>query len=242
MKKLGNKSSGIYYIRVNGKIYVGKDHDINRLKRIKEHKNHLKQNKHHHQLMQESYNKNNDFEYGVLLDYGHPVDDSILCQDEIYWIEKTKAYTDGWNRTLGGIGGSGVKYTEEQLHSKSKRVSDDKNPMSKISLNEFLEIIKMIQNGYNNLEIGKKFNLHDRYISLIRNKKRHKNWFDEYAPNYKVISGKKFQAHNKLSDDKINEIKNIIQTTAETNVSIAKKYEVNPSTISRLRTKFKREE
>lgn len=242
MKKLGNKSSGIYYIKVNGKIYVGKDHDINKLKRIKEHKNHLIKNKHYNKPMQESYNNNPDFEFGVFVDYGEPISDAELCLDEIKWISQTKAYEEGWNQTVGGIGGSGVKYTEKQIQAKSERVSDDKNPMSKITLNDFLQIIEMLKSGSNNLEIGKAFNLNDRYISLIRNKRRHKKWFEEYAPDYVIVSGRQFQKHSKLSDKQILEIKQIIQTTNETNVSIAKQYSVDPSTISMVRSKINREE
>lgn len=242
MKKLGNKSSGIYYIKVNGKIYVGKDHEINRLKRIKEHKNHLIKNKHYNKSMQKSYNANPDFEFGVLIDYGKPISDAELCLAEMKWISQTKAYEEGWNQTLGGIGGSGMQYTEKQIQEKSERVSGSKNPMSKITLDDFLQIIEMLKSGANNAEIGKVFNLHDRYVSLIRNKKRHKQWFEEYAPDYVVVSGRQFQAHGKLSDKQILEIKQIIQTTKETNVSIAKQYSVDPSTISRLRSKINREE
>lgn len=242
MKKLGNKSSGIYYIKVNGKIYVGKDHDINRLKRVKEHKNHLIKNKHYNKPMQESYNINPDFEFGVLVDYGKPISDTELCLAEMKWISQTKAYEEGWNQTFGGIGGSGMKYTEKQLQEKSERVSGDKNPMSKITLEDFLQIIKMLKSGANNMEISKAFNLNDRYVSLIRNKRRHKKWFKEYAPDYVIVSGKQFQTHNKLSDKQKIEIKQIIQTTNETNVSIAKQYSVGPSTISRIRSKINREE
>lgn len=192
--------------------------------------------------MQKSYNENPNFEFGVLIDYKKPISDEELCLAEKEWISKTRAYEQGWNRTLGGIGGLGVKYTNEQLKARSERVSDDKNPMSKITLDEFLQIIEMLNSGMNNLEISKKFNIHDRYVSLIRNKKRHLKWFDDYAPDYVVVSGRQFQAHSKLSEKQISEITKIIQTTKETNVSIANKYSVNPSTISRIRTKIKRKE
>lgn len=35
MKKLGNKSCGIYYFMINDNIYVGKDRDINKKKENK---------------------------------------------------------------------------------------------------------------------------------------------------------------------------------------------------------------
>ena len=192
--------------------------------------------------MQESYNENPDFKFGVLVDYGKPISDTELCLAETKWISQTKAYEEGWNQTVGGIGGSGMKYTEKQLQAKSERVSDDKNPMSKITLNDFLQIIEMLKSGANNMEIGKTFNINDRYVSLIRNKKRHKKWFEKYALDYVVVSGRQFQGHSKLTDKQILEIKQIIQTTNETNVSIAKQYSVDPSTISRLRSKINREE
>ena len=57
----------------------------------------------------------------------------------------------------------------------------EKNGMSKITEDQAKEIINMILNGYCNAEIAYKFNLHDRYVSLIRGKKRWKHlWNTEF--------------------------------------------------------------
>ena len=243
MKKLGNKSSGIYYIEVEGKKYVGKDHDINRMKRIKEHKNYLSKEKHYNTELQNEYNKNKDFKFGVLEDYGEPIDDSILCDREVYWISKLDSYNDGYNKTTGGIGMSGIIYSDEQIKAKSDRVTGDKNPMSKLSLDDFLLVVEMLENNFNNKEIAEKFGLHDRYISLIRNKKRHIKWFDEYAPSYEIVSGRKFQVTNKkMSDSQIEDINELIKSNKYTNIDIGKMYDVDASTISRIKSKIKKED
>ena len=243
MKKLGEKSCGIYYFMINDLIYVGKDRDINRQKRIKEHLNHLSKNKHYNFPMQKDYNEGGLVKYGVIVDFKKQIDDSFLCECEEYWIKKLESYNNGYNKTTGGLGGSGIKYTASQLESKSLRVTGDKNPMSKLSLPNFLEIVSMFKENKSNKEIAEKFNLHDRYVSLIRNKRRYKRWFEEYASDYEIISGVQFQATSKkLTNKDTAEIYDIIINTNLKNVEIAKLYSVDPSTISRLRTKIKKGE
>lgn len=243
MKKIGNKSCGIYYFMINDSIYVGKDRDINRQKRIKEHLNYLLKNKHYNKSMQEDYNNGGSIQYGVIVDFKKEVSDSFLCECEEFWIAKLKSYEEGYNKTIGGIGGKGMIYTDIQLKEKSLRVSGDKNPMSKLSLENFLDIVKMLESNKSNKEIAEKFNLHDRYISLIRNKKRYRQWFEEYAPDYKIVSGIAFQATSKkLTDKNLFELKDIIINTNFTNVEIGKWYGVDPSTISRVRTKIRKGE
>ena len=46
------------------------------------------------------------------------------------------------------------------------------NSQAKITELEAIEIIKLILEGLSNIEIADMFNLHDRYVSLIRGKKR----------------------------------------------------------------------
>lgn len=56
------------------------------------------------------------------------------------------------------------------------------NPKAKITEDDGKAIIRLILEGLSNIEIADKFNLHDRYISLIRGKKRWKHlWESEFS-------------------------------------------------------------
>ena len=55
------------------------------------------------------------------------------------------------------------------------------NSQAKISESQAVEIIDLILEGLSNIEIADQFNLHDRYISLIRGQKRWTYlWSDQY--------------------------------------------------------------
>ena len=56
------------------------------------------------------------------------------------------------------------------------------NSQAKITEREAHEAISMILQGYSNVEIASSFNLHDRYVSLIRGKKRWKHIWE--TPEY----------------------------------------------------------
>lgn len=238
MKKLGNKRSGIYAVQVNDKYYVGKDHNIQKQERIKEHLNALKRNRHYNKEMQESYNNNNNFEAFILQEFDTPIDDKELCELEIKWIKHLDSYNNGWNKTLGGIGGNGLILTDEERQRRSERTIGDKNPMSKLSLEDFLEMIQMFYEGHNNNVVAEKFGLHQRYVSLIRNKSRYKAWFREYAPDYEIqVIDKKKIVNRKLTNEEVIKIYTDTLTTNKTNVELGREYDVDPTTISRIRTK-----
>ena len=57
------------------------------------------------------------------------------------------------------------------------------NSQAKLEEDQVRDIIKMMQQGLSNIEIAYEFNLHDRYVSLIRGKKRWKYLWElpEYA-------------------------------------------------------------
>ena len=76
---------GIYSIKNNitGRIYIGSSNDI--LKRIKQHFNNLRKNKHPNKLLQNSFNKHleSSFNYEIL-----QICDENITQDEILQIEQ----------------------------------------------------------------------------------------------------------------------------------------------------------
>lgn len=52
-----------------------------------------------------------------------------------------------------------------------------RNSMSKLTEEQFLEVVDMLAKGLSNKVIGTKYNLHPNYVSLIRSKKRwRKSW------------------------------------------------------------------
>ena len=111
-------NSGIYQIRnkVNGKVYIGQAQDIDA--RWRQHRNELNRGVHHNKYLQNAWEKYGSelFEWSVI----EQCSIDQLNQREIYWIEKTGAYGEGYNLTLGGDGTRG--YTPDQkwreCHSK----------------------------------------------------------------------------------------------------------------------------
>lgn len=81
----------------------------------------------------------------------------------------------------------------------------------------------MLLNGYSNEEIGKRFNLHSRYVSLIRHGKRWEHLTEKYG---KFPNSKKYDPRI----EKFNKFLELKDTL--TNKEIASILEVDPSTIS----------
>lgn len=228
---MGESKKGIYCVRINNIPYVGKDFEIQRKKRIKSHLSELKRNGHWNKEMQEEFNKENDFSGEVLWVESTPVSDDELCELEKEYINKLDSFENGFNKTLGGIGLLGINFTEEQIERKRKNTIGDSNPQSKISLEDFLEIVKLLNEGLNNKEISLKFNLHDRYVSLIRNKRRYKQWFEDYAPDYTIVSGRQFQNHSVLSELQVVEIFKKINIENKDVLKVAKQYGVSENIV-----------
>ena len=109
--------SGIYKITCleNNKIYIGQAIDIE--DRWKTHIQCLNRNKHHNIHLQRAWNKYgiNKFKFEVV-EY---CEVSILNDKEIYWIEKLDAFKNGYNRTTGGGGTLGRKYTNEEIEKRT---------------------------------------------------------------------------------------------------------------------------
>lgn len=117
--------SGIYKITniVNSKIYIGQS--VNVKIRIKRHKTDLKNNRHHNDLLQKSYNKyghqNFDFEVIELCDLNQ------LDSKEVYWISYYKA-TDrkyGYNFESGGNANKTMHEETKDKIRLSNRASSD---------------------------------------------------------------------------------------------------------------------
>jgi hypothetical protein len=107
------------------------------------------------------------------------------------------------------------------------------NSGSKLQLHQVLEMYKMFEEGKTNDEISEVFNLHSRYISLMRHGKRWQHIYNEYFnENNKVI---KSCGNLKYPlDFSLKILKDTLDKT-QTNTQIALKYGVDQSTICRIR-------
>ena len=125
-----NHICGIYLItnKSNGKMYVGQSEDVER--RIKYHKLHLSQNKHHNIYLQRAFNKYvpDCFDFKIL----EECECDKLNELEIDWIKKLGTFGGGYNLTVGGEGATGHVFTDEQRRRMSAAHADvrgEKNPM-----------------------------------------------------------------------------------------------------------------
>ena len=95
---------GIYSIKNNitGRIYIGSSNDI--LKRIKQHFNNLRKNKHPNKLLQNSFNKHLEscFTYEIL-----QICNENITQDEILQIEQFYINKHDFNKLYNSIGSDG---------------------------------------------------------------------------------------------------------------------------------------
>lgn len=225
---------GIYYIKINGKYYIGKDTAILGNTRIKQHLNLLKKGEHYNTYLQYAYDKYKEFEYGIL--------DSRICsleelsQYEKMYIDHYDSYNNGYNLTIGGEGTGGYKYTEEQKEDLSKRFSGEKNGAAKLTNKQFYEIVEMLKAGNTNLEIAERYGIHDRYVSLIRHKKRFKRLWDTVEDYTPIASEAQLRNRGKVTEEMFVEIVKMLNEGA-TNAAIERRFNLSAGTGSRIRHK-----
>lgn len=129
-------SSGIYCVyfeEVDSKYYIGCSITVN--KRIQEHKNLLKNNKHCNYLLQSNYNLG----YTPIFEILEICASDDLFDKEIEYIQRFDSYKNGFNLTMGGEGcgygefNSNSKYTEIDYYNVLKELAYTSEPYSKIS-------------------------------------------------------------------------------------------------------------
>lgn len=226
---------GIYKITINNKSYIGKDSQINLSKRKKEHLNLLKNNKHYNKYLQNAYNKyNGKYQYEVLFEI-EEISTKELSKIEIEYIEKYDTFNSGYNLTTGGEGMGGYKYSERTLKKKSENVLGEKNPQSKLKNYQFYEIVEHLKQGKTNDEIAEIYDLHPRYVSLIRHKKR----FKSFWKNIKDYEPKNSSGNDNLKSLSYIEFLHVIEESKKgvTNKKIADDLNICSSTVSRIKNK-----
>ena len=109
--------------------------------------------------------------------------------------------------------------------------------LAKVNEDDVTNIITDTIAGKSNSDIANKYGLHDRYVSLIRHKKRWpkvwENFKDVELPN----SSKKpeYKDINRSSLDLDTQLQIIEELKTSTNKAVADKYNLDPSVMSRVR-------
>lgn len=221
-------------IKIKDKMYIGQDSHVFMNHRLKQHLNDLRHGLHYNTEMQ------NDFdEYGensityTILDFSDTYTHEELNMLEAYYIEKYNTFksNNGYNET-GGKGAKGVKIPQNVLEKRGKKISGENNGNSKITNDQFYEIVELFKQHKTNEEIALLYNLHPRYVSLIRHKRRFKRlWKDiNYEPEVSPAGKNK----RRLSYDDFLDIMNMIDDGLN-NADIQRKYGFASGTGSRIR-------
>jgi hypothetical protein len=228
-------SKGIYALIINGRYYIGKDVMIHNQKRIKEHLWLLNKGEHYNIHLQRAYFKYNKEITWLIVEEHEEISNVDLSILERKMIHKFDSYTNGYNMTLGGEGASGYKWSEEQKRKGSERIRDEHNPQSKIKKEEFFEIVELLKAGKSNKFIGELYDIHDRYVSLIRHKRRYKHLWEQM--DYEAI--KSNDTAELLGNVSEEEFLFIIEkmTKGYTNKEIEEAHELTSGTASRIRNK-----
>lgn len=134
--------------------------------------------------------------------------------------------------TEGGVGMWGYKQSSAQVEKMSEKLSGENNPGSKLTNKEFYELVDFLKKGYTNQEIAELYGLHDRYVSLIRHKKRFKRLWDEI--DYTPKESTKGKENRNLTYDDYLYIREMIDN-GTTNANIENIFKLSSGTGSRLR-------
>jgi uncharacterized beta-barrel protein YwiB (DUF1934 family) len=131
-----------------------------------------------------------------------------------------------------------VSSSENQRHAYHNRLQPkpvgELNPMSELTESDVLEIYTLIKEGATNKEIAVKYKLHDRYVSLVRHGKRWKHLWNQHFTNESSILS---FGCNSLPLEEMVKIIEMVVEGVKTNTEIAKMYEFDQSTISKVRHK-----
>lgn len=218
---------GIYTFTINGLPYVGTDSHIENRGRLRVHEGLLRQGKHYNKKMQDAYNISKRLDnYKVLVLLADNCSPETRAYLENFYIEKLNSKDKGLNLVAGGGGVSDSKTYGEN------------NSMSKITNEEFYELVSMLKEGKTNKEIGEAFGLHDRYVSLIRHKKRQQHLWNTLSidDDYEPSRSSGCSMNKKLTFEQFLDLVNMINSGA-TNKEITEKFNLSSGSASRIRNK-----
>lgn len=164
----------------NGKIYIGQTSRDFKLRK-REHKsdsrnkNNIRYNSPFYRAIRKHGWDNLIWE---IIDYANSLDE--LNSKEIYWIEYYNSYvnldnSNGYNSNLGGSSNFGYKVKEETKEKIRNAGLGEKNSNSKLTNNDVLEILRLLDLGWKQKDIAIKFNVKEPLISKIKNGTRWKS-------------------------------------------------------------------
>jgi hypothetical protein len=229
----GISYKGIYAIHINDKPYVGKDSNIFQSNRLTNHLNYLRKGTHNNRAMQNDYDEfgEKSLTYTILCFNKDYTEEDLRVLEQEY-VKKLDSFNNGYNDTLGGVGMWGYKHTPEQLERRSISMTGENNPTSKLTNDEFYQIVDLFKKGYTNDEIADLYNIHTRYISLIRHKRRFKRLWEDI--NFTPMESPKGKENRKISYETYTKIMSMFENGA-TNADVQRKYSLSGGTGSRLR-------
>lgn len=127
-----------------------------------------------------------------------------------------------------------VTHAENTLHAYNtglaNGLSGEDNSQAKLSNEQFILICELLMEGATNQDISNMFGIHDRYVSLIRHKRR---WQDKF-PSWYIPSKSLGNTGLDLSF-MITVYKECLDPYVK-NIDIASKFSLDKSTVSRIRS------
>ena len=130
-----------------------------------------------------------------------------------------------------------VSTSENQIRSKKSKknnVIGENNPMASLTELDILDIYKLVKEGKTNLEISKKYFIHDRYVSLIRHGKRWNYlWKKNFNEGEQLISF----GNSYYTLETMLKILELIDTSNLSDLEISNLINIDKSSISRIRNK-----
>jgi hypothetical protein len=131
-----------------------------------------------------------------------------------------------------------VTYKENFRHGMSNGLINPSSPAelngnAKLTNQQYYQIIELIMAGKPNSFIAKTFNLHERYISLIRGKKRLTSIWEQYEAEHGVSPIPMSGEQSKLTLQQRVEL--IKQLSMCSNKALADQYNLDPSIVSNVR-------
>lgn len=218
--------SGVYAIinKSNGKYYIGSSKDIS--KRFSCHKASLRGGYHDNPKLQNAWNKYGEeyFDFIIL----QLVDEDNLLQEEQKYINDLDATHNGYNICREAGKPPGIQWDEHYRQHFSNLMK------GRIFTDEHKRNLSVSLKGRN---LGKKLPTETRY-KMHSAQLGYKNHFygKTHSDETKKLIGEKSRYRcNKLSKEDVIDIKHMLHGGA-TNTEIAKKYNVNQSSISNIKT------
>ena len=133
-----------------------------------------------------------------------------------------------------------VTASENQRHAIRTGLSTPKKGQdcstAKLTDDQVIEIYGLIKQGYTNMQIANIYSIHDRYVSLIRHKKRWQHLAAIHFPDAEKMYSLGNNVNTNL-DFMFEVISEVLKYPSISLASIARKYKIDASTAVRIRSK-----